>query len=168
MNEHKKQDFFQAIIGFNNMYKLPMPVHPTMAAERLSAFQGGDSSILGEEFKEGALVCDHYYDGPKEGQLPGDHELDCLTEQADWLGDMIVYCTSELHRYGLNPQVVLGIIMDSNASKLGEDGQPIYDERGKVMKGPGYWKPEPKLRMYIQNAIVDVIMKEPGQVGEVK
>lgn len=31
-------------------------------------------------------------------------------------------------------------------SKLGVDGKPIHDERGKVQKGPGYWKPEPKLK----------------------
>jgi hypothetical protein len=36
--------------------------------------------------------------------------------------------------------------MESNFSKLGADGQPIYDERGKVMKGPSYWKPEPRIR----------------------
>ncbi len=36
--------------------------------------------------------------------------------------------------------------MQSNFSKLGADGKPIYDERGKVMKGPGYWQPEPKIR----------------------
>jgi hypothetical protein len=35
--------------------------------------------------------------------------------------------------------------MQSNFSKLGEDGKPIYDERGKVMKGGNYWKPEPKI-----------------------
>jgi predicted HAD superfamily Cof-like phosphohydrolase len=43
--------------------------------------------------------------------------------------------------------------MASNMSKLGPDGKPIYDERGKVMKGPGYWKPEPMLLRYIQAAI---------------
>jgi hypothetical protein len=41
---------------------------------------------------------------------------------------------------------VLQIIMDSNASKLGADGKPIYDANGKFLKGPNYWKPEPKIR----------------------
>lgn len=50
---------------------------------------------------------------------------------------------------GLDYWVVLDIIMQSNFSKLGEDGKPIYDERGKVMKGPNYWKPEPKIREYL-------------------
>lgn len=44
---------------------------------------------------------------------------------------------------------ILDIIMQSNFSKLGEDGKPIYDERGKIMKGPGYWKPEPKIAEYL-------------------
>jgi len=40
--------------------------------------------------------------------------------------------------------------MESNMSKLGPDGKPIYDERGKVMKGPGYYKPEPAIKSYIE------------------
>ena len=40
---------------------------------------------------------------------------------------------------------VLVIIMQSNFSKLGADGKPIYDERGKVMKGPAIGNPEPKI-----------------------
>ena len=40
----------------------------------------------------------------------------------------------------------LDIIMDSNESKLGADGNPIYDANGKFLKGPNYWKPEPKIR----------------------
>lgn len=36
--------------------------------------------------------------------------------------------------------------MDSNASKLGADGKPIYDANGKFLKGPNYWKPEGKIR----------------------
>jgi hypothetical protein len=38
-------------------------------------------------------------------------------------------------------------------SKLGADGLPIYDERGKVLKGPGYWKPEPTISLMLQNEI---------------
>ena len=36
--------------------------------------------------------------------------------------------------------------MDSNESKLGADGNPIYDQNGKFLKGPSYWKPELKIR----------------------
>ena len=49
-------------------------------------------------------------------------------------------------RWGLPLNKILDVIMESNFSKLGADGMPIYDERGKVMKGPDYWKPEPQIR----------------------
>ena len=49
-------------------------------------------------------------------------------------------------RRGIPLEDVLQIIMDSNASKLGADGKPIYDANGKFLKGPNYWKPEPKIR----------------------
>ena len=50
---------------------------------------------------------------------------------------------------GFDYWAILNIIMESNFSKLGPDGKPIYDERGKVLKGPGYWKPEPAIRQYL-------------------
>lgn len=69
-----------------------------------------------------------------------------LTSIADWLGDIIVYCTSEMVKYGLPPLAVLQIIMASNFSKLDENGQPIMDASGqKFEKGPNYWKPEPMI-----------------------
>ena len=68
------------------------------------------------------------------------------TEMADWLGDIIVYCSTKASQIGIDLRPVLEVIMQSNFSKLGKDGEPIIDERGKVMKGPNYWKPEPKIR----------------------
>lgn len=141
-------NFFKAISKFNSMYRLPQPPKPTLEFQRLEAFQGNSAStqsILREECDEGMDVIMKY--------ACSESDADVLTAQADWLGDMIVYCTSELERYGLNPETVLGIIMDSNFSKLDKNGLPIYDERGKVMKGPGYWKPEPKLKAYIEKVM---------------
>jgi len=45
---------------------------------------------------------------------------------------------------------VLDIIMDSNESKLGADGKPIYDANGKFLKGPNYWRPEPRIKALLQ------------------
>jgi predicted HAD superfamily Cof-like phosphohydrolase len=73
-----------------------------------------------------------------------------LTALADLMGDIMVYCASEMRRFNLPTQQVLDIIMQSNLSKLGADGLPIKNEFGKVMKGPGYWKPEPKIKELIQ------------------
>jgi len=76
----------------------------------------------------------------------GTASLDLAVAIADLLGDVIVYCRSEALKYGIPLEAVLQIIMDSNASKLGADGKPIYDANGKFLKGPNYWKPEPKIR----------------------
>ena len=84
-------------------------------------------------------------------------EIDDLVDLADWLGDIMVYAASEMRRFGLPINETLSIIMQSNFSKLGEDGKPIIKE-GKVMKGPGYWRPEPKLRELI------VAMRSAGRV----
>ena len=71
---------------------------------------------------------------------------------ADLLGDVIVYCRSEALKYGIPLEEVLSIIMDSNESKLGADGKPIYDANGKFLKGPNYWKPEPKIKELLASA----------------
>jgi len=65
---------------------------------------------------------------------------------------VIVYCRSEALKYGLPLEDVLDIIMDSNESKLGADGKPIYDANGKFLKGPNYWRPEPKIKVLLEKA----------------
>ncbi len=76
--------------------------------------------------------------------------LDLAVAIADLLGDVIVYCRSEALKYGIPLEEVLSIIMDSNESKLGADGKPIYDSNGKFLKGPNYWKPEPKIKELLE------------------
>ena len=104
--------------------------------------------ILKEEVDEGLDLAAKYEKLAADhgGQLPKEHAVDVLADMSDWLGDIVVYCASEARRWGIPMPDVLRIIMESNFSKLGADGKPIYDERGKVMKGPNYWKPEPKIR----------------------
>lgn len=48
-------------------------------------------------------------------------------------------------KFGIPLDETLEIIMQSNFSKMGADGKPIDDERGKLQKGPNYWKPEPRI-----------------------
>jgi hypothetical protein len=71
-------------------------------------------------------------------------ELDreILVMLADWLGDMNVYNRSESLKYGIPLENALACIMGSNFTKLGEDGEPIKDENGKVLKGPNFVPPE--------------------------
>lgn len=69
-----------------------------------------------------------------------------MVAMADVLADITVYCRSEALKFGIPKETILDIVMDSNESKLGEDGLPIYDENKKFLKGPNYWQPEPKIR----------------------
>ena len=67
-----------------------------------------------------------------------------LTEIADALGDMMYILCGTIIEHGMQHKIeeVFDEIQRSNMSKLGEDGQPIYREDGKVMKGPNYFKPD--------------------------
>ena len=66
-----------------------------------------------------------------------------LVEIADALGDMLYILCGTIIEHGLQHKIeeVFDEIQRSNMSKLGLDGQPIYREDGKVMKGPNYFKP---------------------------
>ncbi len=67
-----------------------------------------------------------------------------LIEIADALGDMLYILCGTIIEHGLQHKIeeVFDEIQRSNMSKLGEDGQPVYREDGKVMKGPNYFKPD--------------------------
>ena len=64
-------------------------------------------------------------------------------EIADALGDMLYILCGTILEHGLQHKIeeVFDEIQRSNMSKLGEDGNPIYREDGKVLKGPNYFKP---------------------------
>jgi predicted HAD superfamily Cof-like phosphohydrolase len=67
-----------------------------------------------------------------------------MIEIADALGDMLYILCGTIIEHGLQHKIeaVFDEIQRSNMSKLGEDGNPIYREDGKVMKGPNYFKPD--------------------------
>jgi len=64
-----------------------------------------------------------------------------LLEVADALTDILYVTYGAGHAFGLDLDKCFNEIQNSNMSKLGEDGKPIYNEAGKVMKGPKYFKP---------------------------
>ncbi len=66
-----------------------------------------------------------------------------LVEVADALGDMLYILCGTIIEHGLQHKVeaVFNEIQRSNMSKLGDNGEPIYREDGKVLKGPNYFKP---------------------------
>ena len=67
-----------------------------------------------------------------------------LEEIADALTDLLYVTYGAGHAYGINLDQCFSEVQRSNLSKLGEDGKPIFNEQGKVMKGPNYSKPNLK------------------------
>ena len=64
-----------------------------------------------------------------------------IKEVADALTDILYVTYGAGHAFGINLDKCFDEVQSSNMSKLGEDGKPIYNEKGKVMKGPNYFKP---------------------------
>lgn len=134
--------FAEQIAAMNAMYRLPAQERPTIpsdVADRLKKFKATLSDEV-EEIEEIVTMA-----------REGSSHLDIAVAIADLLGDIIVYCRSEALKYGLPLEDVLAVIMESNESKLGADGNPIYDQNGKFLKGPNYWKPEGKIAEILKN-----------------
>ena len=64
-----------------------------------------------------------------------------IKEVADALTDILYVTYGAGHAFGINLDKCFEEVQSSNMSKLGLDGKPIYNEKGKVMKGPKYFKP---------------------------
>ena len=65
-----------------------------------------------------------------------------ITEVADALTDILYVTYGAGHAFGINLDKCFDEVQRSNMSKLDDDGKPIYNESGKVMKGPKYFKPD--------------------------
>jgi len=133
--------FASRIAAMNAMYKLPANDRPTLPADVVDRLVKFKATLMDEVHEIDEIV-----KLSKEGGAP----LAIAVAIADLLGDIVVYCRSEALKYGLPLEEVLDIIMDSNESKLGTDGKPIYDANGKFLKGPGYWRPEPRIRALLE------------------
>ena len=103
---------------------------------------------FGQEIKEKAefpnkKIISLRYDLIKEelGELKEAMENNDIKEVADALTDILYVTYGAGHAYGINLDKCFEEVQNSNMSKLGLDGKPIYNEKGKVMKGPNYFKP---------------------------
>ncbi|MDB0003289.1 nucleoside triphosphate pyrophosphohydrolase family protein [Alphaproteobacteria bacterium] len=67
-----------------------------------------------------------------------------IVEVADALTDILYVTYGAGHSFGVNLDECFNEVQRSNMSKLGEDGKPIYNDSGKVMKGPNYFAPNLK------------------------
>ena len=65
-----------------------------------------------------------------------------LKETIDALTDILYVTYGAGHAFGVDLDKCFEQVQNSNMSKLGDDGKPIYNESGKVMKGPNYYKPD--------------------------
>ena len=72
-----------------------------------------------------------------------------LVEVADALTDILYVTYGAGHAFGINLDDCFEEVQNSNMSKLDKDGKPIYNDKGKVMKGPNYFKPN--LSKFINN-----------------
>ena len=65
-----------------------------------------------------------------------------IVEIADALTDILYVTYGAGHAFGINLDKCFNEVQESNMSKLDQDGKPIFNEHGKVMKGPSYFKPD--------------------------
>jgi predicted HAD superfamily Cof-like phosphohydrolase len=82
--------------------------------------------LIAEEFKE-------YIDAVRQRDIIG---------IADALSDLLYVVYGAGHAYGIDLDLTFNLVHDSNMSKLGPDGKPMYREDGKVMKGPNFHEPD--------------------------
>ena len=104
---------------------------------------------FGQEIKEKASfpndkITSLRYDLIKEelDELKEAIENKDIKEVADALTDILYVTYGAGHAFGINLDRCFEEVQNSNMSKLGSDGKPIYNENGKVMKGPHYFKPD--------------------------
>ena len=103
---------------------------------------------FGQETKEKASfpndkITSLRYDLIKEelGELKEAIDNKDIKEVADALTDILYVTYGAGHAFGINLDKCFEEVQNSNMSKLGIDGKPIYNDKGKVMKGPNYFKP---------------------------
>ncbi len=109
---------------------------------------------FGQEIKEKASFPDDKisslrYDLIKEelDELKDAMDKKDIKEVADALTDILYVTYGAGHAFGIDLDKCFEEVQNSNMSKLGSDGKPIYNEKGKVMKGPNYFKPD--LRKFV-------------------
>lgn len=176
--EVKLRDFESQILYFNGFYKLPIAPYPCTSvvvqdelskrpiiAELSSTIRGKDYVVQRLRAFKKTLVdevneVDEMIEKIEGSTFSIYKEIEFLVELADWLTDIQVYCASEMVKFGIPVKESQRIVMGSNFSKQGENGETIYDEHGKVLKGPNYWKPEPLLEKMLKDKITDYMNDE--------
>lgn len=122
------QDQLDAVAAFHKAFGVGIAQTPTATT---------DKNILSLRHRLMAEENEEYLEAAKNNDL---------VEVADALGDMLYILCGTILTHGMQHIIedVFSEIQDSNMSKLGLDGKPIYRDDGKVMKGPNYRRPNLK------------------------
>ena len=120
------KDKLKAVTEFRERFKLGVGTTPSHLPSKTSP------ALLHELMRE---ENDEYLEAAENNDL---------IEVADALGDMLYILCGTIVEHGMQNKIdeVFNEIQRSNMSKLGEDGNPVYREDGKVLKGPNYSKPD--------------------------
>ena len=114
---------FQKVKTFMQTFGLEVKSRPSFSTEKINQLR---YNLINEELEE-----------LKQAILNKD-----LLETADALTDILYVTYGAGHAFGIDLDRCFEEVQNSNMSKLGEDGKPIYNDAGKVMKGPKYYKPD--------------------------
>ena len=114
---------FQKVKTFMQTFGQEVKIEPSFSTEKINDLR---YNLIKEELEE-----------LKEAISKKD-----LLEVADALTDILYVTYGAGHAFGIDLDKCFEEVQNSNMSKLGEDGKPIYNDAGKVMKGPKYYKPD--------------------------
>ena len=116
---------FEKVGLFMKTFGQEVKNRPTLSSEKINNLR---ISLIEEELKEF-----------KDALFNKD-----IKEVADALTDILYVTYGAGHAFGINLDDCFSEVQRSNMSKLGNDGKPIYNEHGKIMKGPNYFEPDLK------------------------
>tara|TARA_B100000945_G_scaffold174072_1_gene139459 strand:- start:215 stop:586 length:372 start_codon:yes stop_codon:yes gene_type:complete len=114
---------FQKVKTFMQTFGQEVKIEPSFSTEKINDLR---YNLIKEELEE-----------LKEAISKKD-----LLEVADALTDILYVTYGAGHAFGIDLDKCFEEVQNSNMSKLGEEGKPIYNDAGKVMKGPRYYKPD--------------------------
>ena len=114
---------FQKVGLFMKTFGQEVKTKPSLSSEKINSLR---INLISEELEE-----------LKEAIKNND-----LKETIDALTDILYVTYGAGHAFGVDLDKCFDEVQNSNMSKLGENGKPIYNDSGKVMKGPNYFKPD--------------------------
>tara|TARA_A100001015_G_scaffold263625_1_gene310711 strand:+ start:361 stop:756 length:396 start_codon:yes stop_codon:yes gene_type:complete len=121
--ERKKMTNFEKVGYFMKTFGQEVKTKSSLSSEKINYLR---ISLINEELEELKKAIDDKN----------------IVEVADALTDILYVAYGAGHAFGINLDKCFDEVQKSNMSKLGDDGKPIYNENGKVMKGPKYFKPD--------------------------